>query len=191
MKRKILKLVKKNKITCLVISLSIILFCSFFFMKGTYGRFSSSGKSNVIGGIAFYVIDLNTSTTEIKLENLAPSNVPYVYDISVSNFNKEKQLETKAEYQIIVRTTTNLNLEYKLYKEGSDENLFISDEIIQDKDGTYYRIMKSDKELFGFTKKVTNDYKFSILFPEQYNDYNYQDILESIEIIVRSSQVID
>lgn len=174
-----------------------ILLCVLLFMLGcsmldeALGKFTSKLSSKVIGEIAFYIIDLDYQNIEINLDEISPSDKEYIYEFSVANFNEEKRLETNAEYNIVVRTTTNLNLEYKLYENGIEQDTFIERKLEADSDGTYYNIFKTKKEKFGFTKNQKNNYELIIKFPKEYIGFKYQDIIESVEIIILSSQITE
>ena len=99
------------------------------------------------------------------------------------------------EYDLKIRTTTNLPLEYRLYSNQNYNdtdalNIITSDEITQDEDGTYFRIIKTNTESFSYKEKKENIYQLVVYFPQKYNTINYQDIIEGIEISVDSKQVI-
>lgn len=172
-------------LSILVIVLVVIL------NKVSFGKYESELESDTKLGIAFYVIDSNYQVEEIKLDKLSPSNDLYTYEFSVANYNKEKMLEVDAEYKITIRTTTNLNLEYELYKNDEKESQFIKKEIVTDSDGMYYNLMETDNEKFSHKDKTINNYRLTVKFPIEYINYNYQDIIDSIEIIVSSNQITE
>lgn len=157
----------------------------------TFSRFTSTVSGDAIGNIAFYVIDLKTQTADVKLEEISPQKEDYIYTFSVANYNDTKQLETNAEYHIAIRTTTNLNLDYKLYENDKEKDILVQKEIVTDDDGTYFNIMKTEKEKFTFKEKKKNEYKLLINFPEEYMGYDYQGIIESMEIMIISSQITE
>lgn len=180
----------KSKIV--VLPLIIVLFVTgCFLLNETLAKFESELSGNVIGSIAFYVIDTEYQTQEIKLDEIEPSNQEYIYEFTIANFNKEKRLETNAEYNIVIRTTTNLNLEYRLLENDKKEDVFIDKNLIQDEDGLYYNVMKTDKEYFGFKNEQINKYQLRIKFPKEYSSFEYQNIIESMEIIILSKQVVE
>lgn len=181
---------KNNKIYVGIFLILLILILAFKLPK-TLSRFSSTLSSSANGGIAFYVIEPEYQTAEIKLDEMVPREEEYKYYFSVSNYNKEKRLETNAEYNIVIRTTTNLNLEYKLYKKDKTEDILIEKNIEIDEDGTYFNIMKTEPENFSFKEDKKNEYILSIKFPIEYIAYDYQDVIESVEIIIDSSQQAD
>lgn len=181
------------KIKGLIIIGSLLLLIGLFIIKfpDTDARFASSVSSNVIGSVAFYVVDLETQNVEINLDKLVPSDEEYEYNFTISNYKDEKHLETNAEYDLVIRTTTNLPLEYKLYMNDKNEDIIISSEQVQDNNGTYFNIMKVNKEYFRYDETKTNNYNLIIKFPKEYSSFNYQDIIESIEIILKSNQIVD
>lgn len=181
----------KSKILVVTSILIFFWFLYLFKVPESLSRFTSLVSSDAGVSIAFYVIDTEYQTEEIKLDKIVPSDTEYEYKFSVANYNKTKRLETNAEYNVIIRTTTNLNLEYELYENNESESAILSKELIQDEDGTYYNVIKTEKEKFGFVKNQINYYTLSIKFPLDYMDYNYQDIIESIEIIILSQQVTE
>lgn len=181
----------KNKKMYIGIFLTLLILVLAIKLPGTLSRFSSSLSGSANGGIAFYVIEPKYQSQDIKLDEMVPSEEEYKYYFSVANYNAEKRLETNAEYNIIIRTTTNLNLEYKLYKKDSTVDLLIEKNIEPDTDGTYFNIMKTEKEKFGFKENQKNEYILSVKFPIEYIAYDYQDIIESVEIIIDSSQIAD
>ena len=181
---------KYKIITSLVI---LLIFIVIYFVKtqDTVSKFSTSMGSNALGGIAFYIIEPGYQNREINLDNIVPSNTLYEYNFTVANYNSSKRLETNARYNIIIRTTTNLNLEYYLYENNGLDDILIDKQYIQDSDGTYFYIMKTNDEYFGFTSNQINNYKLKIKFPIEYISSKYQDIVESIEIIISSEQITD
>jgi len=180
----------KNRV--LLLKLLIILFFILFRLNipGTYAKFSSSVNTSAKGTIAFYVIDSNYQSLEISLDKLVPSESTYKYDFSVANYDGTKRLETNAEYHIVIRSTTNLNLEIDLLN-INNESLIMTNDIIQDEDGTFYNLLKTDKKYFGFIENQIDYYTLTINFPIEYSSYQYQDIIDSLEIIILSSQIID
>lgn len=179
----------KTKIL-IILSIVVIIFVVIL-NKVSFGKYESDMESKSKLDIAFYVIDSNYQVEEIKLDKLSPSNDLYTYEFSVANYNENKMLEVDAEYHIVIRTTTNLNLEYELYKNDEENSQFIKKEVVTDSDGMYYNLMETDKEKFSYKNKQINNYKLTVKFPIEYINYNYQDIMDSIEIIVLSTQITE
>lgn len=181
----------RSKIMFISGMMLILWFVYLFKVPPTDSKYLSEVGSNALGGIAFYIIEPGYQNTEINLDKIVPSDDIYEYKFTVSNYNDEKRLETNAEYNIVIRTTTNLNLEYALYENDGLNDILLDREIIQDEDGTYYYVMKTEKEKFGFVENQMNEYTLKIKFPMEYISSEYQNIIESVEIIISSSQIVD
>ena len=117
-------------------------------------------------------------------------------NFSIANHNGSNRLEVDAIYELKIVTTTNLPLTYKLYKnedynDANATNLLegTMDLPVQDEDGTYFRTITTDKITLKYTEGKTNLYQKVVYFPENYNQENYQDIIELIEINVNGKQV--
>ena len=99
------------------------------------------------------------------------------------------------EYDLTIRTTTNLPIEYELYKNeqytnDAAQSIIKSDDIVQDDDNTYFRVITTETETFSYNEAKKNIYQLVVRFPAKYNTINYQDIIEAIEITVDSKQII-
>ena len=131
----------------------------------------------------------------LNLDSLFPKDDVYVYDFSIGNQKDKEQAEVDIEYELTIRTTTNLPLTYKLYmnekynqKDAND--IIKTNEVYQDEDGTYFRKMTTEKEELKYKEPKTNTYQLVVSFPSNYNTENYQDIIEAIEINVDGKQII-
>lgn len=176
------------------ILISILLIIGGGISYATYAKYEIHAKSIAPLEYALYILNTNPISDTIKLSEIKPSNNEYVYAFSVSNFKDKKRLETNLEYSLIIKSTTNLPLEYRLvinddYKNNSN-NAFISDEITQDDDGTYFRVMKAPDSNFSYKENETNYYYLMVKFPLNYLDSKYQDITEFLSIEIYSKQKI-
>lgn len=174
--------------SCLLITLRIFTL--------TLSKFESEAKSTTDIDIAFYLLKEDYQTMELSLENLYPSEKPYVYTFSISNADGEKRAEVDLTYDLVIKTTTNLPLIYELYMNElyDDENSNIAltrNEVDTDEDGTYFRYLETANETFEYVNIEKNVYQLVVYFPQEYNTENYQDIIESIEINIDAKQVIE
>ena len=189
---------KKNEVRKLIIKLLILVFVLILLIKMisfTYSKYESRAhtKPNII--VAFYVLNKDYQSMNLNLDELFPREEPYIYTFSISNTKGQKRCQTDLEYELSIKTTTNLPITYELYKNQNynDDNatsIKKTDEIIQDEDGTYFRIITTETESFSFREDETNIYQLVVHFPQEYNTINYQDIIEGIEITVNSKQII-
>ena len=186
------KFLKYNRLTIAIIILAILL----FIVPITYSRFQSTRTPNAEIEIAFYIIDSNYETKSVHLDDLVPSDTPYTYNFTVANNNGTDRAETDIEYTIEITSTTNLPLTYALYlnQEYTDEdstNIIINDTTQPDEYGTYFKKMVTESKKFSHLKDESNSYQMTVVFPKEYEDFEYQGIIEGIIITVKSKQVIE
>ena len=187
------KLLKSNKLTLAIIILAIIL----ALIPIAYSRLHSVAESDSKVETALYILKADYYEKEIKLNELIPSDIPYVYTFKVSNNDGKDRLETKLEYILKIITTTNLPLSYKLYMNEDYNNAnstnIITNDIIQKNsvDGAYFRILSTEKQIFNYDKDEENIYHLVVNFPKEYDSFEYQDIIEGVTICIESKQIID
>lgn len=176
--------------------LLLVLVIVLFLIPTSFSKYESKASAKALAEVAFYLVDVGLFSENILIENIEPRVEPYVYNFTVSNTDGENRTETNLQYELSIRTTTNLPLEFKLYMNGEylDENsvsILSSDEITLDDDETYFRNMFTDVQYFTHLYDETNNYQLVVYFPSEYKDYKYQDIYELIEIVVDSKQIVD
>ena len=178
------------KLVILVLCLCIILRIFTLVLS----KYESESTSNANVDIAFYLLKEDYKTMTLNLATLFPQNNAYVYTFSIGNQDGEKKTEVDLNYDLTIRTTTNLPLTYELYmneeyNQSGAKNIIKTNEISPDENGTYFRIMTTDTVFLKYTEPTTNLYQLVIYFPANYNTNNYQDIIEALEIRVESTQV--
>ena len=128
---------------------------------------------------------------------IIPSDDPYTYNFSVSNYNEQKDSDVDISYHIRIRTTTNLPLIIELYRnEEYDDvgatNILLSADDVRDADGACYHVYDSsaDYNLY-YANETTDIYSLVIYFPETYSaDETYANMIDNIEITLESKQMI-
>ncbi len=175
--------------------LVMILLLTVFLTPTTLSKYSTTTNSNAETQIAFYLLKTTYQTNTVLLDEITPRNEPYTYSFSVSNTNGTKRTETNLEYDLSIKTTTNLPLSYKLYlnsvyTDANAEDAITDSDVIQDDDGTYFNIFSTDTKYFTHSYNETNNYQLVVYFPSTYVDEMYQDIIELIEIRIDSKQVM-
>ena len=182
----------KNKTKILYVKL-IILTLSLLIVARVFNivlsKYETEANSSADVDIAFYLFNEDFKTMELNLTSLVPQEDKYTYVFNIGNQDGEETAEIDLEYDLTIRTTTNLPLTYELFMNG--ENIIKSNEIIQDEDGTYFRVITTDTQKLAYREPKTNQYELVIYFPEQYNTINYQDIIELLEITVDSRQATE
>ncbi len=189
---------KKRFVLAIKLSMAIILLMTAIaILPKVFSRYQSSANSNSDIDVAFYIINAEYQSQNVVLSKLKPSNDPYLVNFTVSNNDGTNRLGVDATYDLKIVTTTNLPLSYELYKNqtyntnGATNVISSTTSIAADEDGTYFKTMVAPSETFSFQSNQTYSYQLVIYFPTEYMSYNYQDIVESIEIVVDSKQILE
>lgn len=159
----------------------------------TFAKYKTEATSQAEIQAAFYLLNDDFQSVNVKLDALEPRDEDYIYTFSISNNKSNKRTETSLEYELKVVTTTNLPLAYKLYKNEdykTGTNIITTDSIAEDEYGTFFRTLSTEKEVFTHTEDKTNIYTLIIRFPKEYSKTEYQDIIEAITIEIDSKQLI-
>lgn len=86
----------------------------------TMSRYKSGGQSTLNADIAFYVVKEQFQTGNIFLKDLVPSDTAFNYTFTVTNTDgASKVAETSIEYTVELEVTTNLPLEFTIYRDNS------------------------------------------------------------------------
>lgn len=165
----------------------------FILLNRTFAKYKTEATSQAEIQAAFYLLNDEYQSAEVKLDSLEPRDDEYVYSFSVSNNKSNKRTETSLEYELKIITTTNLPLSYKLYKNEdykTGTSIITSDTTLPDEYGTFFRTICTEKEIFTYSENKTNIYTLVVKFPKEYNKTEYQDIIEAITIAIESRQLI-
>ena len=188
---------KNKKLRRLYAKLVILVLCFLIIARIfvlVLSKYESISNSYANVDIAFYLLKEDFQTMTLNLASILPQNNAYTFEFSIGNQVGEDIAEVDIEYELTLRTTTNLPLTYELYMNQSytDQgatNIIKENTVNLDEDGTYFRTMTTDKITLKYTEGKTNLYQLVVYFPENYNQENYQDIIELIEINVNGQQV--
>lgn len=185
---------KKQRIFLkIVILILCILIISRLFVL-ILSKYESISNSIANVDIAFYLLKEDYKTMTTSLDSLLPQGNAYVYNFSIGNEDGTKRAEVDLEYELKIRTTTNLPLKYELYMnenytDVNAKSIIKTNTIDLDEHGTYFRTITTDKITLSYKEGKTNLYQLVVHFPENYNTENYQNIIELIEINVNAQQV--
>lgn len=208
MKRKIniffhnIRVLKRNK--KFGYKLRFVIFSMLFFLLASVGAFSLIksfatyfSKADLLLDVqtAMFVIEEGEMSFNIDLDKIIPSDKPYVYTFSVSNFNEDGRTDVDLEYTLKLQTTTNMPLRYRLY-EGTynleKDDIIALREIKQDSDDSWYNLFTIDENYeFTYKENQTNIYYLVIDFEPIYkNVLEYSEAIENIQVIINSKQII-
>ena len=144
--------------------------------------------------MAFFVVGVETVSGQLKLDGLVPRTQPYLFEFDVSNFNDDDHADVDLTYTIELITTTNIQLNYRIFK-GTDmtHNQIDSDTITQDSNGVYYRhLVINDVSTMNYSQDVTDKYTLWVEFPVSNKNYpdEYAGIIELVDVKITAEQVV-
>ncbi|MBR1748543.1 MAG: hypothetical protein IJ743_01960 [Bacilli bacterium] len=160
----------------------------------TQARYETDTNARVLPSIAFFVVGVESQNKQIKLESMVPRTEPYLYSFEVSNFNDSKKANVDLTYSIEIITTTNMPLNYKVYKGTVNGDEIVDEDFITtDENGVYYRHFKIDGvSEMNYQERVTDTYILWVEFPLQYknNPIDYAGIIDLVDIKINAEQVV-
>ena len=188
---------QKRLLKSMMILLIIIIGCLVIISK-SLSKYETEVQTRVESNIAFYLTKTEYMTKSIKLTDIKPSSVPYVYTFTVGNVDGNKRSEVDISYILSIITTTNIPLRYELYmnedyQSNESTNLISSENTVveKDEDGTYFQTFTFNEEELYYSTSKTNSYTLLVYYDLADKDAKYQDTIESIRIVVDSSQIIE
>lgn len=179
---------RKKLIYIRFIFIIILLFITVRFIQNGFARYRSTATSQADVDLAYYFVKAGDISQDLKLERILPRTNKYTYSFSVANYDGNNRTETAIDYTIELKTTTNLPLNYKIYKQGETTDRITSADVEPDDDGTLFKYIIATGDSFGFSQNETDYYQIEIEFPEQYNSSEYEGIVEYLQLTVYSTQ---
>lgn len=154
----------------------------------TYSFFKSDSGLFANQDIAKFVFEAEeTSTISVPLTDLSPGDV-VSYTFDVTNNVDDAVSQVTINYQCVIRTYHLMPLEIKLYKTGSVEELILTCDETFGRDNDNQLICNSLIQEMPYDNKVSDSYRLDIVFPEEYNNSDYSDLVDYIDIDIRSWQ---
>ena len=158
-------------------------------------KYETEKNTDITPSFAFFIADIQSQSESIRLDNIVPSNEPYLYTFTVSNFKDNKKSSVDLEYTIEIIATTNLPLNIKLYKNPnfSNESAYTTT-VEQNIDGVYYKhLLYNSESLMSYNSAVTDTYTLWVEFPMEYKAEfaKLNGIIELIDVEVKAKQVVD
>ena len=160
----------------------------------TYSRYETNTKVNLKPAVAFFIVDVDNQTQSIKLDSMVPSDEPYIYRFDVSNFKDDKKANVDLKYTIELITTTNMPLEFKVFKDSSMTNSIVNKELYTtDDNGVFYKhLVIDDINSMYYKNKSTDVYYLWVNFPKKYenNPEEYAGVIDLVDIKINAEQVV-
>ena len=181
-----MKLNKKTRLKIIVMLVSsIVLICG----SGiTYSLFTSSSRLVANQKIAQFVFNATkTDVIELPITNLNPG-AKSEYKFQVTNNIDNKRSDVTIKYQMTIKTFHFMPLEINLYKENEETPLLTCEESSRNTDNEV--VCNTEIQTMDYKLNATDNYKLVIEFPEIYNDDTYTDLVDYIDIEIKSWQAI-
>lgn len=178
----------------IIISLLIIIIFVFIQIRNTLARYETTASTERDVDVAFWMIDTSFASERILISEIYPSDRPYEYTFTVSNFNGTKRAETDLEYELALTTTTNLPFQYVIEKDN--EQCITTERLYTDTDGTYHREMilqppTSDDFILETGSDQRDTFVIKVTFPKANNEnMEYADLIEYIKLDLSAKQII-
>ena len=170
------------------------LLITFSALDFTQARYETNTEINVSPSLAFFIVDVQSETGQIKLEEMVPREQPYLYVFNVSNFNTERRANVDLTYSIEIITTTNMPLDFRIFKgAGMTTNEIDSDTTTTDVNGVYYRhLVINDVSTMSYTTDTTDVYTLWVKFPSSNMNKpdEYQGVIDLVDIKINAEQVV-
>lgn len=189
---------EKKRLLIVVLGLFLLIILAIKLFQIAYASYESEAKLNANINKALYILEEGGMDFNIDLNKIEPSDKPYVYKFSISNYKGNKHSQVDIEYKIDFKTTTNLPLTYELYRNENYDaagatDLFDEAKATQDVDGAWYNTLEGkEKYMFPYTEDKTDIYTLVVHFPKEYKtNTEYADSIENIEAAIKSNQVTD
>ena len=113
---------------------------------GQFSKYTTDVLVQVEPQLAFFIADAKSYRDTLELGEILPSEDPYYYAFTVSNFKDDQKANVDLEYQLRIVTTTNLPLQYELYRntdDYTDGNIIDKKEVSQNSDEMFFQTLSS------------------------------------------------
>lgn len=176
----------------IILLVTIVLISTF---NLTESRYETDTRIKLSPSLAFFVVGVSTQSGQIKLESMIPRSEPYLYTFNVSNFDSSnKKANVDLTYSIEIITTTNMPLEFKIFKgENLSQNEIDSNTYETDENGVYYRHLVIDGiSTMPFNAWTTDVYTLWVSFPleNKLKPDSYEGVIDLVDIKIDAEQVV-
>lgn len=157
----------------------------------TYSAFTSRTYGNVDQNIAKFIFETKLiDHIELPLVDIAPGQVEE-YQFAVTNNLNKKISDVLLNYQIILKTYHLMPLKIELYKLDNGEELIMTCDENYTRDENKQLLCNSPVQEMGYSREETVNYKLKVIFPEEYNDEIYANLVDYVDVEIKSWQKID
>lgn len=163
-----------------------------FFSGITYSFFhSNTAMTSSNQGIASFIFEANNlDHIDLNLNGLVPGEEKE-YLFSVTNADEDTISDVTVEYELSIKTYHFIPLTIDLYKINGDKEDFVgSCDETSTRNSENELVCKMPKSTLINSNQQIDDYKLKIVFPIEYNDASYSNLVDYINIEIESWQKI-
>jgi len=178
---------QKNKIlTIIIISLTIVMGFGI-----TYSYFNSSADGTEDQNIAKFVFNTESlDELSLSLVDMHPGDIEE-FAFSVSNDNSGTLTEVTLEYQLTIKTYHYAPLKITFYEvDGETETLALTCDETYARDDNNMLVCTSSIYELDYIATTLDDYKIKVEFGSDYDQSEYADLVDFINIEINSWQKI-
>ena len=174
----------RKKILIYLILISIITFGA----STTYSYFTSDANiSTVDQKIAKFIFNSESfDNLEIPLLDMNPGDSKDI-NFSVSNKKDNITSDVTIEYILTIKTPHYIPLIIDLYK--GDKKIMTCDETYSRNDNNEI-VCHTDPYILSKENELTENFNLKLTFDKKYNDYSYSDLIDYINIELKSYQKV-
>ena len=171
---------EKKRFLLFGVGLVFILFLSLFLLRNTFARYELRSRIDANIDRALYIFDATEMSFNLEPSGIIPSSNKYVYRFSVSNFNETKESDVDELYR------------NELYTDSGARSILSGAIQKQDEDDAWYKVYNAENEYeMSYENHTTDTYSLVVSFPLEYaTDTTYANYIESIEVIIKSKQIV-
>ena len=176
----------KNKYKIII---SLLIVTALILSSGlTYSYFTSNVSSSSIDQkIASFVFDTETlDRLELPLIDLTPGESKE-YEFSVSNTKEDVTSDVAILYQLTILTPHFSPLIIEIYK---GEDLVLSCDETYSRNSNNELVCNTEEFELSHDEENSDDYKLKVTFDEDYDDLSYSNLLDNINIEIKSYQKV-
>ncbi|NLL01812.1 MAG: hypothetical protein GX265_02190 [Mollicutes bacterium] len=172
-----------------------IIFGSFLMLLFTSGITYSVFTSNALlvspdQSIAEFIFNFErVSDIDVPLTEMKPGDEKNIL-FAVSNSNEETYSKVDIEYQITLTTYHFIPLVIELYQVDDEETLIGTCDESKSRNELNELVCNMPKTLYEYDEEDLHNYRLHLVFPPEYNDESYVDLVDFINLKIKSEQKI-
>ena len=175
-----------------VLMITVLLIFVAFFTSVTYSFFNSATESKPANqGIASFVFNAEkVDKIELDLNGLVPGE-EREYNFSITNSKDEKISDVTIEYQLNIKTYHFIPLNISIYSVVDEKEELVG--TCDEKSGRNELnelVCNMPIKTLNKSELEKENYKMKIIFPAEYNDISYSNLVDYINIEIESWQKI-